>query len=93
MIAICSDLRSPPNSNISFSHNDTMRLRGTVATYTCNYGYQLIGLRNRTCEDSGSGGVWSGSDPSCTGLAGWILLALPINYCACMKKNVTDAHD
>ena len=36
----------------------------TVATYTCNTGYTLIGDSTRTC---GSDELWSGSDPTCEG--------------------------
>ena len=35
--------------------------QGSVATYTCNSGYILVGISRRTCE---SNGQWSGS-PRC----------------------------
>ena len=71
--AICSDPMSLPNSNIRFSPNDVVRfLRGTIAIYTCIHGYQISGESNRTCEDSGSGGVWSKSNLTCTGNAVWL---------------------
>ena len=43
---------------------------GTVATYSCNEGYQLIsgpGGDSRTCVDGGdgNGGVFNGVSPSC----------------------------
>ena len=40
---------------------------GTVATFTCNTGCNLIGDSARTCGGDGSSqsGVWSGSSPVC----------------------------
>ena len=35
---------------------------GGRATYTCNSGFRLVGLSNRTCLSNGS---WSGSAPIC----------------------------
>ena len=42
---------------------------GTVATYTCDPGFELIGEVTRTCEDGGAGvgGVFGGSAPFCQG--------------------------
>ena len=34
----------------------------SVATYTCNTGYNLVGNAMRTCQ---ADGTWSGSDPLC----------------------------
>ncbi len=40
---------------------------GTVATYSCNQGYELKGSEMRTCEDTGdgSGATFSGQTPTC----------------------------
>ena len=50
---------------------------GTVATYTCNSGYELstTGDEMRTCMDNGdgSGGSFGGSAPTC--------------QCKCSKNN------
>ena len=37
----------------------------SVATYTCDNGYNLVGIQNRTCE---SNAVWSGDEPECKGM-------------------------
>ena len=34
---------------------------GSVATFTCNFGYMLQGSASRTCELEG----WTGTPPSC----------------------------
>ena len=39
---------------------------GTVATYSCNVGYELVGDVTRTCEEGpGSSGGFGGEQPSC----------------------------
>ena len=35
---------------------------GTVATYTCNYGYRLAGSRSRICQKSG---LWNKNHSTC----------------------------
>lgn len=44
---------------------------GSVATYSCNMGFALIGVATRICEDTNGGtvttGTWSGSEPTCEG--------------------------
>ena len=35
---------------------------GSVATYTCNTGYDLTGESKRTCQATGT---WSGKEPKC----------------------------
>ena len=39
------------------------RTPGSLATYTCNSGYELVGNGIRTCLASG---VWSGTEPFCS---------------------------
>ena len=58
------------SSNVSFTgHNIDNGGRtvdgsspGSVATYTCNDGYVLVGDSTRTCQATGT---WSGEDPQC----------------------------
>ncbi len=62
-IVTCSALISLTNGDIDYGGGSPdNRPVDTVATYTCNPGYTLIGDSTRTC---GSDGVWSGSDPIC----------------------------
>ena len=35
---------------------------GTIATYSCSPGYQLVGGSVRTCVQ---GGMWNGTEPTC----------------------------
>ena len=37
---------------------------GSVATYICDPGYELVGAANRTCQDNGT---WSDAAPVCNG--------------------------
>ena len=56
----CGSLGNPGNGVVSFT-NSTYN---SVATYSCNTGYTLTGDDTRTCQSSG---LWSGSEPTCTG--------------------------
>ncbi len=42
---------------------------GTTSTYSCDYGYVLVGQATRTCEDvrGETIGTWSGTAPVCEG--------------------------
>ena len=44
----------------------------SVATYSCDPGYALVGQTTRTCEDTNGGtvttGTWSGNQPFCQGI-------------------------
>ena len=37
----------------------------SVANYTCDNGYNLVGIQSRTCE---SNAMWSGAEPECKGM-------------------------
>ncbi len=69
--AQCPPLSEIANGIISYSPDNTSDYNiGTVATYSCNQGYELVinpGSEMRTCEDAGdgSGGVFSGQAPTC----------------------------
>ncbi|XP_064386204.1 uncharacterized protein LOC135334805 isoform X2 [Halichondria panicea] len=58
-IVNCGSLDAPSNGAVDTSSGTTFMM---TATYTCNTGYTLTGANTRTC---GSGGMWSGSDPTC----------------------------
>ena len=56
------------NGEVTYSQDNITV--GTVATYTCDTGYSLMGLPTQQCvEDDQSGpvGVWNGTAPSCEG--------------------------
>ncbi len=61
----CPDLTVPANVMISYNMGTTsLRPVNTLATYTCDTGYNGRDT-TRTC---GSDGVWSGDDPTCSEL-------------------------
>ena len=68
--AVCGALDAIANGMISYSTDMTAPYSvGTVATYTCNSGYELstTGDEMRTCMDNGdgSGGTFGGTAPTC----------------------------
>ena len=66
--AVCDELSVIANGRISYSPDMTVPYSvGTVASHSCNPGFELIGEVIRTCEDGGAGvgGVFVGSEPSC----------------------------
>ncbi|XP_064386127.1 sushi, von Willebrand factor type A, EGF and pentraxin domain-containing protein 1-like isoform X2 [Halichondria panicea] len=59
---ICPNLPVPTNGAVMYSDTTMPRAVDSMATYTCNPGYQVTGLMVRTCTVSG----WStGDDPVC----------------------------
>ncbi len=61
---ICPNLPVPTNGAVMYSDTTMPRAVDSMATYTCNPGYQVTGLMVRTCTVSG----WStGDDPVCIG--------------------------
>ena len=58
----CEFPNAPANGIPGITSNDPNSL---TAIYRCNTGYNLVGNRTRTCQ---SGGVWSGSEPTCEGV-------------------------
>ena len=54
---LCDELSDPTNGGVTW--NDLTE--GSVATYHCDNGYQLIRDEIRTCED----GEWSRQEPTC----------------------------
>ena len=56
----------PPLTNGTIFYSDPTLGVGSVATYSCNTGYILFGVRRRSCKRS-RGRTWSGSAPTCIG--------------------------
>ena len=69
LTAVCDELEEIENGTISYSTDMTAPYSvGTVATYSCNSGYELSTTRDqmRTCEDGGSAGAsFNGEAPTC----------------------------
>ncbi len=71
MNADCPDLSAISNGQITYTPPRAVsvlllsnrRYGGTIATYSCSPGYQLvIGTLQRVC---GQGSVWNGTEPAC----------------------------
>ena len=55
----CGSLPDIPNGNVSYSSGTTF---GSVAMYSCEPGYMLMGSLNHTCQADGD---WSDYVPFC----------------------------
>ena len=58
----CGTLNNPANGQVSHTGRTTYR---QTATYSCDTGYNLVGVSTRTCQATGA---WSGSVPTCQGM-------------------------
>ena len=54
----CGDLQDPSNGTVTL----TGTTLGSMATYECDDGFILMGLSQRTCNNSGE---WNGTAPTC----------------------------
>ncbi len=67
-VITCPSLAPPVNGVLTFTpgtDNSNIGL-GSVATYSCNLGYMLVGPSTRVCLTA-NGGAWSGNEPACEG--------------------------
>ena len=58
--AHCELLSDPDNGDVSHQ----FPVLGTIARYSCDFDFVLIGEDNRVCSENGS---WSGMEPTCEG--------------------------
>lgn len=70
--ADCGSLPAPINGNLTAVPATTFE---SIAVYTCNSGFNIIGQATRTCQ---ADGIWSGSEPMCA-LAGKFSSFYPLN--------------
>ena len=68
---LCPEVTAPINGTLAISIPSPTQLPGvvSVAIYSCDPGYALLGPPTRTCEDpdSDSVGTWTGTMPDCEG--------------------------
>ena len=64
----CGSLSHPNNGVVDMTGGTRL---GAVVTYSCNEGYTLIGMHQRTC---GTDGHWTGSEPICQSMTATILM-------------------
>ena len=62
--AICPTLQTIRNGQIVYNYLQRPIIEGTLATYSCNNGYQLTGVTASLCQ---ANGMWSSSPPKCIG--------------------------
>ena len=62
IVADCGPLNDPDNGQVDTSSGTTFE---SIATYTCDTGYLLVGSPSRVC---GPDSVWSSSEPYCTSM-------------------------
>ncbi len=66
----CPPLTTPGNGSVTISSGVNHLSVGSVATYSCDPRYALLGPPTRTCEDPDSDdsvGTWSETMPGCEG--------------------------
>lgn len=56
----CGLLRPPENGNVNYPSGRTSY--GSVAEFSCNLGFSLVGQQTVICQSSGS---WNGNTPTC----------------------------
>ncbi len=60
LTADCGQLASPSNGKVSLENTTA----GSVARYSCDEDFVLVGDQERICN---SDGLWSNMEPSCRG--------------------------
>ena len=69
----CGDPGTPADG----SRNLTDNLEGSIVTYSCNTGFELVGNSSRLCELTADGPRWSFTTPECISM----IIVLLINKC------------
>lgn len=54
----CPNLPNPANGEVTLTGNTV----GSLATYSCDLGFGLVGFSTRICQPTGQ---WSGEEPTC----------------------------
>ena len=77
----CPVLMAPGNGSVTVSSGFNPLSVGSVATYSCDPGYALLGTTTRNCADpdSDSVGTWTGAMPECQGEKDVVCKHKPMN--------------
>ena len=67
---VCPTLTNPENGRVVYLVLDG-NVPGTVANYSCNVGYKLLGNVSRECVRIGLGAEWTGEGPTCQRKCTW----------------------
>ena len=73
----CPVLGSPDGGSVKVETNGA----ATTAFYTCDAGYALYGVTERTCQDNGT---WSDAPPTCSKFGETILLVYSLKMALCL---------
>ena len=79
-LADCGPLSDPADGLVTV----TLTTYDEMANYTCGAGYDLIGVKTRTCWQDGN---WSDAEPSCQ-RKGWISGFIYLFIYICFAKQV-----
>ena len=60
----CPTLQTIKNGQIIYNYLQRLIIEGTLATYSCNNGYQMMGVNVSLCQ---ANRIWSPSPPKCIG--------------------------
>ena len=75
---MCSTLSDPDNGIVI---TDKMNMKGSIATYVCDFGYMLVGNRQRLCQ--GTLSDWNGTAPICQRKNNYCTMHFLLN-CTCI---------
>ena len=59
---MCATLSNPGKGQVAVNNHTV----GSIATYTCNNGYNITGENLRLCEQNGTTGQWTPEEPTCS---------------------------
>ena len=98
--ALSCEVQFPPTNggvNVQAGPNSLTYGLGSVATYSCDPGYALVGQRTMACQDNNGGtvtmGTWSGAPPLCQGTLQLYYLTIDLdNYYNHLPKLQTAIH-
>jgi len=87
---VCSALTAPTNGGISYD-SAVPYTGGTVAQYSCDAGYFLVGVSMRSCGGNGLNtvGVWDGSAPTCSRMLIQIDISMFVDFVVVINLSTT----
>uniref|UniRef100_A0A670J393 Sushi domain-containing protein n=1 Tax=Podarcis muralis TaxID=64176 RepID=A0A670J393_PODMU len=86
----------PPSYGFYYTEDGSGSSLGSVVTYWCKEGYQLVGKRQLTCLLEGSIFYWSHPPPHCEGfrvaviaslISGVIIVTMSISFAVCCLQD------
>ena len=81
----CGSLDRPQNGQVVFKPDTTFM---SMATYSCDEGFDLFGISGRVCEDDGIWSLRGSLDPVCEGLLMCFCVYERMRSCVCVRACV-----